>query len=250
MLVRCAAALAVSVVAAPVLAADLPGRPIYKAPPPDAVSTWTGFYIGAQVGWASADWDASSLVSTPPIGPFAAPGFPIGTFNGDGFVGGVHVGYNHQFNNIVLGIEADFNWPDVDVTRNFVAIGIQPGLPLAINASLDSYGTIRGRFGVTWGRALLYGTAGWAWARSEISITSPGQFAGPFATTSRNTHNGWTAGVGVDYMVTPNFIVGVEYKHLGFDSETYTFAFPLATSVTSSVDLDVDEVTIRAKWKF
>jgi len=53
-------------------------------------------------------------------------------------------------------------------------------------------------------------------------------------------------------MVMPNWIVGIEYKHLGFGRETYTFTFPFAggSPVSGTANLDIDEVTLRARWKY
>jgi hypothetical protein len=50
-------------------------------------------------------------------------------------------------------------------------------------------------------------------------------------------------------MVSPNVILGVEYKHIDFGRQDYTYAFP-AANVTSSANVTLDEVTARAMWKF
>ena len=232
------------------LAADLPR----KAPPPPVpapvVMSWTGFYLGGQVGWGRARWDTSNFISTPGVGPFASPGFPIGSTDGSGVVGGIHGGFNYQWQNIVAGIEADINWTNIDDTVSYRAIGIGAGLPFAIKYSLDYYGTVRGRLGYAWDRFLVYVTGGWAYGHSNIDITSPGQFFGPFATSASNkNHTGWTVGGGFSYMITPNWIAGLEYKHIDLGDETNVYAFP-AAPVTGTTDLKIDEVTLRVSYKF
>src|SRR5436305_2886803 len=81
-------------------AADLGARPMYKAPPaiaPAPVWSWTGLYFGSNIGsvWAKSRWD-----STFEGDPTAEPE-PVGVTYGG------RVGYNWQFSNIVLGVEAD-----------------------------------------------------------------------------------------------------------------------------------------------
>lgn len=216
---------------------------------PGAGPAWTGYYAGIQVGAASADWNYSNAISTPGVGPFAAPGFPLGGFDGSGLVGGVHAGYNSQRGNLLAGIEVDVNWSNLDETRNFLAVGIAPGLPFTLKSSLESYGTVRGRLGYAEDRMLIYATGGFAWAASQADIVSPGQFSGPFATSDHNVHVGWTAGAGIDFRLNPQWVLGLEYKHIDLGKETYNFTFPAAT-VATSTDLVLDEVTLRLSRKF
>ena len=96
------------------LAADLPSR---RAPAPYVavpVFTWTGFYAGVNAGYG---FDVGRATQGPfPLGGNVGtnPALPAGTIvtpgtrgGRDGFVGGGQVGYNYQFGNFVLGVEAD-----------------------------------------------------------------------------------------------------------------------------------------------
>src|SRR5262245_2537773 len=49
----------VGLAAAPALAADLSTAPLYRAPPPVPVFTWTGCYIGGSVGGGYA-WNTNT----------------------------------------------------------------------------------------------------------------------------------------------------------------------------------------------
>ena len=101
-----AAAGTMAVAASQALAADLP-PPSYKAAPPaytpyapyTPAFSWTGFYLGANAGWAWSKGDGT-----------IAFGGPSGNFSGDGngFLGGAQIGYNWQMDNWVFGLEADF----------------------------------------------------------------------------------------------------------------------------------------------
>ena len=101
------------------MAADLPARtapiaPIAAVP----IFTWTGFYVGAQVGYAFSDSDDNNLFDTAPF-PVNGGIFQVvntGLFDDedeDGFTVGGHVGYNFQFGAFVVGAEADIEWVDV-----------------------------------------------------------------------------------------------------------------------------------------
>ena len=91
-------------------AADLAARPYVKAPAPIAVVyNWTGFYIGAQVGYAWGDNSTREFVTVTGL----PTGFNQG-FNTDGFVGGGHLGYNWQFGQFVFGLEGDIEGADIN----------------------------------------------------------------------------------------------------------------------------------------
>src|SRR5215204_5703453 len=97
-------------------AADLPSRRMAPAPmapafAPLPVFTWTGFYIGANVGYAWNNNDNDSFVPNAFVRDNAGRLVPFtGTFDrgdSDGFLAGVHTGYNMQFGGFVLGVEGD-----------------------------------------------------------------------------------------------------------------------------------------------
>ena len=95
---RCAGWIGVSFVAlagigaVPAVGADLPTKappaPVY-APPP---FTWTGFYIGANVG---GTWGQGTVTDN-------ATGGTFGTGERGAFAGGGQLGYNYQIGNVVF----------------------------------------------------------------------------------------------------------------------------------------------------
>src|SRR5262249_48399371 len=83
-------------------AADVPpyappvAPPVYVPPP----FSWTGFYIGLNLGRA---WSQRNR-------PDPLLGLSLSNVNDRGaFIGGGQLGYNYQFGNFVLGVEADFD---------------------------------------------------------------------------------------------------------------------------------------------
>lgn len=199
------------------LAADLPSRraPPAFAPPPIPVFSFTGFYIGAQVGYEFGR------------GPHPGSGFgDTGTNSRDGVIGGGHIGYNFStqslpifgsvFNSfgsalggsgVVIGIEGDVD--DTSARRTFAL-----GTIVDTNRE-EIQGSVRGRLGVAFNRFLVYGTGGAAFG--DIHDTYVG-VAG--VDSFRRTKVGYTAGGGIEYAVTNNVILGAEYRFTDFGSYT------------------------------
>jgi outer membrane immunogenic protein len=175
----CAAAL---LAASSAQAADLPRRqaPVYAAPP---MFTWTGFYLGLNAGIIGADFSKGARF---------IDGKP-------GFTGGVTAGYNHQISNIVLGVEGDYNYSGAG------GRGPVPFVPLLVRGELNSFGTIRGRLGIAFDRALVYGTGGFAFGSTKID----GGLLG-----GSNTQSGYALGGGLEYAFTQNISAKAEYLYM------------------------------------
>src|SRR5580765_7619808 len=163
----CAAAFA----AAPAIAADLP----LKAPPlpPPPVFSWTGFYIGANIGgkWANVGHEVTGAGTT-------------FTFNNDtasSFIGGGQIGYNWQTGAWVFGIEGDIDAQDFSRSR---VVGTTIGPFIAgdtFSAESRWQASLRGRIGyAAWDRTLLYVTGGGAWTnfKGTASLVGLGTFTG------------------------------------------------------------------------
>jgi outer membrane immunogenic protein len=173
-----------------VRAADLPAPevPMIAAAPIAAAYDWTGFYIGANVGYGWGKLDRN--------------GGGAGRLNGDidGIVGGAQVGGNWQWDKFVAGLETDIQGTGFDSERRG-------------NRSFDPkggiFGTVRGRVGFAFDRFLVYGTGGFAY--SDVNI-------------KRNNDDwkwGWTAGGGVEAAVTDNISVKVEYLYADLGDDNF-----------------------------
>jgi outer membrane immunogenic protein len=180
-------------------AADLPNTkeaPVY-APPPPPVFSWTGVYIGGQVGyqWGSA---SPSLV-TPGAAYTGLPGNNL-----DGVVGGGHVGYNLQVQQFVFGLEGDVDGSNYSGGNSNGAVAYTTREP--VEAS------IRGRIGYAWDRVLFYGTGGVAFGDFNNTYTGPGGGVD----NVWDTRVGWTAGAGIEYAIDNNWSVRAEYRYTDF----------------------------------
>jgi outer membrane immunogenic protein len=194
------------------VAADLPSRappPVYLPPVP--IFTWTGIYVGGQIGYAWGHQSTYFNDTLPPI--LANSGVGSFGFNQSGVIGGAHVGYNLQFNQFVIGLEGDV---DGSSLRNSTTV-LTPffGVPATFTSRADVQGSIRGRLGYAWDRLLVYGTGGAAFGGFNTSISTPFGFDS-FSTT----RVGWTAGGGLEYAITNNWSIRGEYRYTDFGHAT------------------------------
>ncbi|MFL5184480.1 MAG: outer membrane protein [Microvirga sp.] len=189
------------------LAADLPSRsapaPIIAAVP---VFTWTGFYVGAQIGYG---WNANDNDIVLPSG-FVVQSGDFGD-SGDGFLAGVHAGYNVQLGSFVVGVEGDVEGVFGDDNDDVVIIG--PGGAVFTNYgfagnALDWQGSIRARAGFAFDRALIYATGGFAFAGVSDGFGILG---------NDDTLSGWTLGAGIEYAFTNNLTTRLEYRYTSYE---------------------------------
>lgn len=225
---------ALLVLSIPAAAADLARYPV-KAPPPVVVPifSWTGFYIGGNVGWA---WLNNDLTVSP---AFGIPPTSINVGDANGFTGGLQAGYNWQFaNNVVLGIEADVQWADLG-SSSVAVIPFGPFAAGLTDASLDAYGTVRARLGYAFDRVLPYITGGLAWGRSD--------YGSIYGVDTSETNWGWTIGGGVEYAFTNNWTAKIEYQYIDLEGSSYTIPSTLG-SISADTQLSVLKVGVNYKF--
>ncbi|MDR3468984.1 MAG: outer membrane beta-barrel protein [Xanthobacteraceae bacterium] len=232
-----AAALAVAIT--PAHAADLAPRLYTKAPDVAAVDSWTGFYVGGELGgrWSGSTWTTTALedpVSAIEFGR-VPQGNPAG-FNPATVRAGGYAGYNWQFAPAwVVGLEGDLAWGDG--SKSIAGIpGTWWPATSAATIALDSTsvretwdGAIRARLGwlITPG-LLLFGTGGVAW--QDVSVTANCSVNGPWCVRDRSESfgkvmTGWTVGGGAEAKLAGNWLARIEYRYADFGSVSHEF-FP------------------------
>lgn len=216
-------------IATPALAADLARpapAPYYKAPPAPTIFSWSGCYIGADVGGGFLrDEDRETFRATGAPSPFSP--YPTNVSSPEGVKAGGFVGCNYQFaGGFVLGAEGDAEWANIKGgTADFVGTGLPPDY---YNTNIDFQASARGRIGYAFDRMLVYATGGAAWAHiTEHDVVGA---TGASLNTS-TTQPGWTVGGGLEYAFTDNLIARVEYRYSDFGTLSYSAApvFPLFT---------------------
>lgn len=256
-------------------AADLP----LKAPVVAAASpySWTGFYIGGNAGaaseqqpFATAVPGAPNTLSTIPFDGSLGWGTNLPGASVVGATGGGQIGYNYQFRQFVIGVEADIEYNAATLTNNSAFVStVPPGTGVIIN-SLSSktpwFGTVRGRLGIAAldPSILVYLTGGLAYGQESSSEVMTASLANgtlveafPFSTSA--TKAGYTFGAGCEWMFAPHWSAKAEYLYVNLatnssQSVATTFLGPsaLATDVmsfaASRAELNVFRMGINYKF--
>jgi outer membrane immunogenic protein len=223
---------------------------------------WAGWYAGGQVdySWANTDYGKTAvsvtnnlLRSTSLQGPVSQFTL-LGGVNGQSPGFGAFVGRNYQYDDIVLGVEATYNYLSSLATSTSASLGpiqvpepgliLPPGATAADGVTLNGSAalrvkdelTFRGRAGWAAGDFLPYAFGGLAVGRMDVtrtvssSVTRTINFADGSTTSfqlpqfsltstdgrSNNFVAGWTAGLGVEYMLWGGIFLRGEWEYIKF----------------------------------
>jgi outer membrane immunogenic protein len=223
------------------LAADLGARTYTKAPAMMApVSNWSGFYIGADAGYAFNGSSSGALTNGGGLLPLP--------YNADlkGGLGGGFVGYNYQMQQFVIGVEADWQAASLRGTSG-AAFATPPDSlgPRVETSKVKDYGSLRARFGAAFDRLLVFGTAGWAGGGFSTTYSVNGL---PFFTNDHRAMDGWSAGAGLEYAFTNNFLGRIEYRHTDLGKAAF-----LNTSINTGEqgnNVKLDDIRVGLAYKF
>jgi outer membrane immunogenic protein len=227
-------------------AADLPVKAPVAVPVAAPLYNWSGFYVGGDAGW-----QGSTIGLSHPTGVLAySPhhnSFELGGF----------AGYQHQFGQIVVGIEggymAGFGSGSLGTTPTISIF--TPGGTGTAQAKLDDIWTIGGRLGWATGAAgnwLPYITGGYAAGRFGFDA----QDSLGVAESARATASGGYLGVGLEWAAwrnvigTSDLILGIEYRHYAFGAKDATGVASNGLTETIHFDPKTDVVMARASFKF
>ena len=256
----------------------------------DAPLSWTGFYAGVNAGAGYGQIDkAVTFAGDGPTGAGNAflngvftddPGSGRNAFSqmlfSDGFVGGAQLGYNWQVARAwVVGLEADIQ-SGLQGSASTTGFVDPPVLATPITLSSDQdlkwFGTVRGRLGFATERFLMFGTAGLAYGRTDVSanMTNPNGAGVPFAPGSTiltcpanqvcltgadsRTSIGWTVGGGLEWALWNHVMLKVEYLHVNLGDQTVRLVAPNPANgngfLTAKFDNSFDIVRAGLNYKF
>lgn len=182
-------------------AADLPRRQAGSSP--IFASNWAGFYAGAHLGYGNGRSRSAEF---------------------DGFIGGIHAGYNVQSGSIVMGGVLDLGYSGVDY-RAFTETFRQKWQASA-----------RARLGYSFDRFLPFVTAG-------LAYTTAAMKAG--GAKASNGHVGYVIGIGGEMMITDRISANLQYLHYRFSAESYS-VLPAARSA----NIISNEIRAGISYKF
>jgi opacity protein-like surface antigen len=210
--------------------ARYPVKASMKAGPAEGYD-WTGPYVGVSAGSTRGDthWAFQGVTVDPDY---------------SGYLAGGQAGYNFQTGRFVWGIEGDAGLSNAG---GGTACPIQPFL-YSCEDDVRALGSLTGRFGYTWGRALFYAKGGWAFGEVKAGTIfgTPPAPAGMNGAQSTNWESGWTAGVGMEYALTDRWSAKAEYMHYEFPQ----YAFTVAQTTTANATTAGDTVRIGVNYHF
>jgi len=174
--------------------------PLAPPPPPPiaemrkSLTDWSGPYVGVAAG-------VSSLHSLylPSVGNDPELGGDAVTFSG-------LVGYNLQYDNIVVGVEADITWADLKARNRLDEVDLE----------IPYIATARARLGYALDNTLIYATAGAGILEGKMTLTA-------FNQTDRKTQIGYVVGAGMETNIRDSLNLRLEYIYGDFGKKTYSF---------------------------
>ena len=233
------------------IAADWPGDSLRGSLTPN-YARWDGWQFGVQAGLANMNADfgnsTSGLVAfilrnTTIENEFAPSNWATLPSNGtNGQVYGLFLGYNMQWDQLVLGWDIIYNntasslesGAQDSIGRQFVTsdgFTNQVSIDARSSVRLIDYAALRGRAGYAFSQFLPYVTAGLVLGRFNSSTTatvfSQGTNAGTGATFGPNVDTrvtgkdnafigGAAAALGLDWAITPGIFLRAEWQYIVF----------------------------------
>jgi len=194
---RVICALTVLALASPAFAADLDLDILRGSQPvgPATFTRWSGFYFGGHIGFGDANADFSG--ATQPLVHYSLrestlesensiSTWPVLGRGGSDTVGyGAFVGYNTQWQDLVLGLEGNYTHTAFATTASSAPMVGQAGRIVSAGSTqysvnltgtgqleITDYASLRARAGWALGNFLPYGFAGLALGRGNYSVTS------------------------------------------------------------------------------
>ncbi len=215
---------------------------------------WQGFYVGGQAGYGSSDMNFSGS-NAALIGRALGPNNILfdavssvseanGKVNSHQTTFGGFVGYNSQWEDVVVGLEANYMHGKFNGTSSVAPVPltyVNPfsdgryhtiGLNSSRSISITDMGTIRARAGYTIGSFLPYVFGGVALGRADITsaviitdrsdTTLAGSASGPLQVYSASDSiggkllYGYAAGLGTEAMLFGNLFARAEWEYVRF----------------------------------
>lgn len=187
-------------------AADLPMLKSSEPLPPDCVTNWTGFYLGAHTGLAFGSSDWSHINGQFNEGDRKASGLH------EGLLLGLQGGYNFQIGRFLLGVEGDASYSPFDSEANIGGRNATAPSTDYGRTRTDALASLSARFGYTFGPALLFTKIGAAYAHDRYS-TGPLYFNDQTINTATANRFGWVGGLGIEYALGRNWSAKLEYDY-------------------------------------
>jgi len=229
---------------------------------------WTGVYLGGggAASLSTANWMTTGANNTGlGINLPDASTSPENTFSAMAQAR-FFTGYNYQFSpRWVAGIEGDIGHGDSHMTVAGIpgtygngansAVGTEAEAVDSASVKMGWDATIRGKLGMlVTPTVLFYGTGGAAFQQVTASATCDGSFSSfclvPHSQSFSSVRTGWTAGVGIEGVLTGNWIGKVEARYADFGNFKPTFFAGTGDDVTTSIHVQTITALAGVSYKF
>jgi outer membrane immunogenic protein len=245
-----ALATAASAADMPVPAAPAYTPPVYRP----VIYDWTGIYGGTHVGAGLLEDQVTTTTTT-----LLEPSGTQTKLSPFSVVGGAQVGFNYQIQQVVIGAEGTFTWSNISGTETMPAL--VAGVSEASTSTPRWYATATGKFGFAANDFLFYAKGGAAWMSANYTQAVAAGGGNVSSQTLSDTRSGFTVGGGMEFGMTENLSLRVEYDYLNFGTKNYNFnsltvtpvggvntPLALPVSIRSSTSLITAGINYRFNW--
>jgi len=204
-------------------------------------SNWSGVYFGVGSGY---QWSTTDV---------AGPDVGISSDHNESFVS-AHLGIQHQYGNVVLGLEGGWmsTIRDEEGSGEFCD-SVTPSLTLPLitpgnfcHAQLGDILTVGGRVGWAAGHWMPYFTGGYANGGYDFTVRTP-----TLVEVAHKRLGGWYLGGGAEWIVSPGWTAGLEYRHYEFDGGTTMAHTPDGLALEPvRFEASTDTINARVTWRW
>lgn len=184
---------------------------VIHGPPP---MNWTGFHWGGHVGLQWSEVAGESLLDPTTTASFEERSWSAGL----GF------GYDREISTVVFGVTADVDLTRPEIESRILDVPIAgtdlTAESIVFTTELRWLSTVRGRIGYRMDRFLPFASAGVGIANvtrrvaAELRSLSDPTIQSTVSSEGSEWAAGWTAGGGLEYRLTPNDTIGLEYLYV------------------------------------
>jgi outer membrane immunogenic protein len=211
--------------------------------------SWTGCYLGANIGGGSQSSETIFAGD-----PEVAGLFNNGSNTASGIIGGGQIGCDYQRGKFVFGIQGMFDATDLDGGNSYTeGVGLS-----STRTEAEWFATLTGRLGIAvTPMTLIYAKGGLAWVSNEytdncVTTCSNAEGANPkYVGLGNDTRTGWLIGGGLEHALDDRWSVFAEYNYMDFGSETTKITEQSAGySWQNDYDHDIHAVMVGVNLRF
>ncbi len=157
-----------------------------------------GFYVGGGLAWSDGDAGTDQPSSGNAMGDPSGPsGFAV-------------AGYNKSYGNLIVGVEGDLSFGEVDGTS------LCTNSAWACEAAIEHSATLRGRVGTVAAGNFLFASLGYSAAKVEMATSTAGRIY-----SDSHTLFGWTVGVGAERPLPNNWNLRGEVLYTDYNGADF-----------------------------